>query len=333
MRTARKTFAILLLWLPAAVIPVTWALWRSRLPRELPSHWSASGPADSATDGATLFAWLLGVALAAAAVGTALLLAPLKGKWTQRAIGGLAGSTVALVLGLWLMSTATALDVADPYTVELGPWIIPSMVAPLYGLLPVALLPKGDSPPVGVAEPERVEPLRLREGESVAWSRTISSWLFVAVAVLTLAIGVPSYLPAILDGGLRTVGWTIIPYLAGLLLVLLFCAYRVTVDWRGFRVTSMLLGIPLKRVAAEQLVEVEVATLEPMDWGGWGFRIMPGRSAIILRKGPGLVLTQADGRQFAITLKRPEQPASVLLGLIADEEGGSSGARGGASGG
>jgi hypothetical protein len=40
------------------------------------------------------------------------------------------------------------------------------------------------------------------------------------------------------------------------------------------------------------------------------------RSAIILRKGPGLVITQTNNKQFAITLDCPEEPASILLNLI-----------------
>ena len=62
---------------------------------------------------------------------------------------------------------------------------------------------------------------------------------------------------------------------------------------------------------------VEAAVLEPTQWGGWGYRIMPGRSAIILRRGPGMVITQRNEKQFAISLDRPEEPASILLGLIA----------------
>lgn len=114
-------------------------------------------------------------------------------------------------------------------------------------------------------------------------------------------------------------GW-LLGVSAVLLLVAALCVFRVTVDERGLRITSGLLGIPLKCIAPAKIAAIEVTTLEPMQWGGWGYRIMPGRSAIILRRGPGLVITQHDERQFAITLDEPEEPASTLLALATAED-------------
>ena len=54
-----------------------------------------------------------------------------------------------------------------------------------------------------------------------------------------------------------------------------------------------------------------------MDWGGWGYRIMPDRSAVVLRSGPGLVVTSTSGKQFAITIDDPEEPAALLQALAA----------------
>jgi len=51
-----------------------------------------------------------------------------------------------------------------------------------------------------------------------------------------------------------------------------------------------------------------VLSLRPSEWGGWGYRIMPGRSAIVLRSGPGLVVTTTSGTQFAISLADPQTP-------------------------
>lgn len=93
-----------------------------------------------------------------------------------------------------------------------------------------------------------------------------------------------------------------------------FIRLRVSVDWRGLRVVS-LFGIPLKRIALDQVAVVEATEVRPMDWGGWGYRVMPGRSAVVLRSGPGLVVTTAADKQFAITIDDPEQPAALLQAL------------------
>ena len=49
-----------------------------------------------------------------------------------------------------------------------------------------------------------------------------------------------------------------------------------------------------------------------------GYRIMPGRSALILRKGPGLIVTTTNQKQFAISLDDPETPAALLATLRDD---------------
>ncbi|MWV57733.1 hypothetical protein [Rathayibacter sp. VKM Ac-2754] len=43
----------------------------------------------------------------------------------------------------------------------------------------------------------------------------------------------------------------------------------------------------------------------------------PGRSALILAAGPGLVITTANQREFAISLRDPETPAALLETLRA----------------
>jgi hypothetical protein len=39
---------------------------------------------------------------------------------------------------------------------------------------------------------------------------------------------------------------------------------------------------------------------------------MPGRSALVLRSGPAVVLTLSDGRRFAVTVDDPQTPAALL---------------------
>ena len=320
MNRARIGLAVLSLWVPALVIALSWMRWQERLPAELPTHWGASGPANAVTPAPVFFGWLLGVALAAAILGTILVVAPITGRWVRRAIGATAGAIAAFVASMWLASTVPSLDVTDPFTVELGAWVILIFIAPLYGLLQLVLLPPGKTPPVPIQHTIAIRPMPYHPSQTVAWSRTVSSRLFLVVAALLLALGVALFVLLIASQGLASAVWVVILYLAVVLLVAVFCAFRVTVDWRGFRITSALLGIPLKRIAAADIAAVDATVLEPLQWGGWGYRIMPGRSALILRKGPGLVITRRNGTQFAVTLDHPEEPASVLLGLIAADD-------------
>ena len=85
----------------------------------------------------------------------------------------------------------------------------------------------------------------------------------------------------------------------------------------------MILGV---HAAAAVLVAVVAATataepIHPAAWGGWGYHVLPGRSALVLRAGPGLVLTLRDGRRFAVTVDDPQTPAAPLTALRAPSAG------------
>ena len=313
--------AIVSLWVPALVIVVTWGMWSEHLPSELPMHWGSSGPADAVTAAPVVFGWTFGITLALALAGTILVLVPLGGAWSQRAIGGTAAAAAAFALGIWLGSAASSIGVTDPYTVRLGAWLLVVFVLPVYGLIPLLLLPKGASRPVDVRDAQQITPVRLAPGERIAWTRSLWSWLFVITAAVMLVV-VVLWLPLFTsEGGAGSLGFAFVVSVLALLLVVALCAFRVTIDHRGLRVTSLVLGIPIKRISLADIEAVEAAELEPMSWGGWGYRVMPGRSAIILRRGPGLVLTRRDQKQFAITLDEPEEPAGILLGLMANGHG------------
>ena len=312
----RKLLAIVSLWIPAAVIAVTWGMWAERLPSDLPTHWGSSGPADAVTSAPVVFGWTLGIATTIALVGTILLIVPLAGVWVQRAIGGVAAASAAFVLGIWLGSAASSLGVADPYSVELGGWLLLTFVLPAYGVIPLLLLPKGHRRPVEVMYTEALTSTPLSSTPNGRYSTRVVSWLFIATAVVMLVVLALLCIPSITGGGAGSLGFAMILLCVAFLLVVALCAFRVTVDERGFRVTSVLLGMPIKRIAPGDIDTVEVTVLEPTQWGGWGYRVMPGRSAIVLRRGPGMVITMRNQNQFAITLEEPEEPASILLGLI-----------------
>ncbi|MFJ3490862.1 hypothetical protein [Leifsonia aquatica] len=316
MNGLRRALAVVTLWLPAATILWTWMLWEGRLPADLPTHWGVGGPADGVTSAPVFLGWLLGVSAAAALIGSIVVHAGRPGARGPRAAGAFTGGAAAFVLGMWLGSTVPSLDVTDPFTVHIGAWVLVTLVAPCYGLLQLALLPREATPPVEV-EADAGHPPAAASLPARAWSRTVSSRMFIGATLLLLVLGIVLFAPPLARDGLASLEWTAVVYLAVLLLVAVFCVFRVTVDERGLRITSGLLGIPLKRIAPAKIAAIEVTTLEPMQWGGWGYRIMPGRSAIILRRGPGLVITQHDERQFAITLDEPDEPANTLLAMAA----------------
>ena len=134
-----------------------------------------------------------------------------------------------------------------------------------------------------------------------------------------VVLGVLLFAPPIMRDGITAVGWTLIPYCAALLLVAVFCAYRVTVDWRGLRVTSLLFSIPLKRIHPDQIAAVEAATLEPMQWGGG----IPDHARPLGDHPPQRPRPDRHSAKRETVRDQPRsarRPTSILLGLIPASE-------------
>lgn len=115
--------------------------------------------------------------------------------------------------------------------------------------------------------------------------------------------------------GLVIEPWTGVILAAAAILTAAFGRTEVTADHRGFRLRSWMLRIPFRRIPLEDIAEVHTEYIDPMRWGGWGYRVAPGRSALVLHAGPGLVIERSNGNLFAVTLTDPETPAGLLTAL------------------
>jgi hypothetical protein len=75
-------------------------------------------------------------------------------------------------------------------------------------------------------------------------------------------------------------------------------------------------GFPAKQMPLERIERAEATEIDPLRWGGWGYRWAgPGRSAVVVRRGPGLVLDLRGGARFAITVDEPAPAAGLLNDL------------------
>ncbi|WP_129590472.1 hypothetical protein [Cryobacterium aureum] len=306
----RRSLAGASLCVPVLVVIISWLAWRDALPAELASHWSGSGPADDAMAVGTLLALNLALSGVPAVAGVAVSFWPGISARARRGTYFFLGVFGGMGAVTWLLSAGLTMQVGDPYEVVLGPWVIVSIVAAGYGLIPFAISPKPRFEATDVARRFEFAP-----SETGAWSQTITGNMFAWVAIGLIVLGSVIYGPAVIDGRVSDQFFGIAVMGAAILLVASFIRLRVTADWRGLRVVSAIFRIPLKRIRLEAIDMIEAAELRPTEWGGWGYRIMPGRSAVILRKGPGLIVTTTNQKQFAITLDDPETPAALLATL------------------
>ncbi|WEO76437.1 hypothetical protein BJQ94_13825 [Cryobacterium sp. SO2] len=305
--TGRDRLAVGLLWLPVLVVAGTAMLWYDQLPARLPQQWDATGVTTTAptevflaiTGGIALLSALAG--LAALARGTADI---------RRTLLLIAGCAAGLSTGIWLVSAGLVIATGTPEPAA-GGWPLLAVLLGAFGLIPFALSPRR---PIGQV-PHSPASVPLAASETGAWFTTVNVPMFlwlagilglatVAIAVLSVVLGGPG------SGGAVTVGLVTLCCLA-------FGRLRVSVDRRGLRVVSALLGVPLRYLRLDQIVSARAQTIVPMEWGGWGYRILPGRSAIVVAGGPGIVVERTNGTLFAVTVPEPELPAALLSTLAA----------------
>ncbi|MCO8274975.1 DUF1648 domain-containing protein [Actinoplanes sp. TRM 88003] len=305
MNRPRTLAAIVLIWLPVVITAVTWS---DRLPDRMATHWSGSGPADgfSSSRGFWLAMLIVGVVAGLAGIAAALRAGGASG---LRYLLGTAGALAGSFAGLWVSTATATLD--NPADPRLG-WRLLYFVAGLAWGAVVALA-AGPSPVAAQPPAEAVTPLDLGPTERAAWSTTLRAPLLLAV------LGASAVLVAVVAYLGRAPIWPVlaVPLVAGLVLGRI----RVTADRRGLRLIAGLVRIPLKTIPLTEIAGLEIARIEPLEWGGWGYRVTPGRSALVLRRGPGLVVHQTNGRRFAITLDDPRTPAALLTALQARAQG------------
>lgn len=314
---ARTNWAAGTLSVPLLVVIISWALWRDILPRDVASHWSDLGAADDSLP--TQVMLLIAVIVTALAALTGLVVALLPGTHpaASRGLFLIAGFLAGLFAGLWLVSTALSLHAGSASAAVLGGWILVPLAMACCGVVPYAIAPK----PV-LTNTDTTKRIALTSSDSRMWSRTITGTVFAWTALIMAIVGAFVYGGGLVSGqgsdGIFGAG------ICAALAVLLasFIRLRITIDERGFRVASSPLHIPLKRIPLIRIEAVDAAMLRPQDWGGWGYRVMPGRSALIMHAGPGLVIGTVTGKLFAISLDDPEEAAALLATLRDTARGG-----------
>jgi hypothetical protein len=77
------------------------------------------------------------------------------------------------------------------------------------------------------------------------------------------------------------------------------------------------LGWPQRRIAIADIEAAEAIVVDPLKWGGWGYRWNPWAhaSAAVIRKGPGIELLLKDGRRFAVTVNDAVAGAQAISQL------------------
>lgn len=284
-----------------------------RLPTRLAGHFDVSGDVNGYVDRTT---YVLVTAPVLPVLGAAWVLMVVRGRIYGRAhrllIGG--GWAVAAffqyVLGATLIVNLDAPDGGPAATFPL--WHLAAafgaaVLAGGIGLLLTRLVPAPQDPDAG-RDPADRRRIPLTDGEVAGWARTTGSWWLPLGALVLVAVGV---------GAGYGVTWFIgAPVLLLGLLALTFSRVHVTVDRRGLTVSGLLprprFQVPLERIEAADSRRVDAVA----EFGGWGYRIRPGRTGFIVRSGEAIVARQRGGREFAVTVEDSATGAALLNTLV-----------------
>ena len=314
MTSVRATRVIAGIWamLPFLLLLIAATLWQA--PGRVPTHWTSDLP-DGFSTGAGVFAVALSVAGFCAA-GAALLtllsafLPALLCRWLLALLAGVAAAAAG-TYGAAAWGTRLA---GGPERVHVVWALAPFVVALLWAWVAYVLYRPDpvDRQAVLDTVPERSRVVPLTAGGTAPWATLMRSGVLTGTAVFvgvvltaTTAVSWVSSMWLGVATALLAVAMT--------LFVLAWSRVEVRVDEQGLTIRSTLALLPVRllQVAPEDVVGVEVRDLDPMRWGGIGLRWLPGRTAYIVRGGPGIVVHRASGRLLGVEVTEGEEVAAA----------------------
>ncbi|MGH3314201.1 MAG: hypothetical protein ACRDP3_27065 [Streptomyces sp.] len=147
-------------------------------------------------------------------------------------------------------------------------------------------------------------------------------WLLAALGAGCVALGIALGVETGWDLGSAPLLMSVVGCLAagvlGLFGTLAFVQVRVRVDGEALEVRCGHVGVPRRRIPLGEVVDAEVAhSVCPRQWGGWGYRWRPGKgTAVVVRRGEGVLLRLGDGRTFTVTVDDAEAAVRTIRGRL-----------------
>lgn len=292
------------------VTVLPWAV-RDRLPDPVASHWGLDGRPDGSLP-------LLADAILPAAMLALMVAIPWRAVTTaDRRIGqwllAVVTAVVALLAALRVVTLAANLDAPD--------WSAAGRLTPsvLVVVLVVAGVGAALGRRVGATLPERAPRRRSvmatarLDDEVLVWhGRASAPPALLAMPLIALAA---AFAAVLAPGGLRG------PLVAVAILIgvvaAAFGSVRATVGPAGLVVRLGVLGWPRVRVPIDDVETVEVEDVEPLHYGGWGWRVVPGTRALVLRRGEAIRVGRRSAPTLVVTIDDADSAAGVLSALTA----------------
>ncbi|WP_030377906.1 MULTISPECIES: hypothetical protein [unclassified Streptomyces] len=143
-------------------------------------------------------------------------------------------------------------------------------------------------------------------------------WLAALAGAACLALGIQLAIDSAWTSGVAALAMSVVGCIAAGLLILFgtlaFVHVAVKVDAECLEVRCGHIGLPRRRIPLAHVAGAEFAPrVTPRQWGGWGYRWRPEKgTAVVVRRGEGLVLRLWDGHVFTITVDNAETAVRVI---------------------
>lgn len=167
---------------------------------------------------------------------------------------------------------------------------------------------------------------RPETGASQVWTGRASNrmqWVLAAAGAACLALGIALAVEGPdTASGLAPLVMSVVGCLAVGLLVLFgtiaFTHVHVRVDCDAVQVRCGHIGVPRRRIPMHEVSGARLAPLiSPRSWGGWGYRWRPEKgTAVVVRRGPGIVIDLGAGRHFTVTVDDAEGAVRTIRDLL-----------------
>jgi len=145
-----------------------------------------------------------------------------------------------------------------------------------------------------------------------------AQWLLALGGAAFLALGIELAVDSAWTSGIAPLVMSVVGCIAAGLLVifgtLAFVHVDLKLDKESLEVRCGHIGVPRRRIPLDDVAGAEFAPyVTPRQWGGWGYRWRPEKgTAVVVRRGEGVVLRLWDGHTFTITVDNAEAAVRVI---------------------
>ncbi|MET8581422.1 hypothetical protein ABZX39_11075 [Streptomyces collinus] len=143
-------------------------------------------------------------------------------------------------------------------------------------------------------------------------------WLLALVGAACLALGIELAVESAWTSGSAALAMSVVGCIAAGLLVLFgtlaFVHVDLKLDKECVEVRCGHIGVPRRRIPLTEVAGADFTpVVTPRQWGGWGYRWRPEKgTAVVVRRGEGVVLSLWDGHTFTITVDNAESAVRVI---------------------